>query len=293
MAEEEGQIFPGGEITVATAELNPIIEILQTAYCKYSVIGREYKCEPHPEYFVKDRVVEIPILDPTVDKPSFFATIKNVGDETIDVTMKIIVDDLKEIPLLSLTEKSMLGFPLGKITIPIGASEAMFTETGVDRTVGKHIISWKVQAKRITERSYPAIPQIVGNTIYYVYTAALDAIATTVKIVQGTVEQLWLTGTPEGFTAQPVTIAPNEPAYFKFELTNPGDEPVRMNVGHLVGTVYETGFLVGGVLMDTIEKDVLVNAGATAVINTEAFTPLAAGSLTIGSFAVLRARHLI
>ncbi|GAI11766.1 unnamed protein product, partial [marine sediment metagenome] len=201
------------------------------------------------------------------------------GDEVVDVK----IDATMDANIIPGSPFIWSGIPPN--TAPVSKSSV------VDVPIGKHNIRWQFYARRSGETDW--ILKQDSNVDFYVYTAALDAIATTVKIVQGAVEHLWLIGTVEGFTASPVSIAPNEPAYFKFELTNPGDEPVKINVGHLVDTVYETGFLVGGILMDTIEKDVAIDAGGTGVINTEAFTPLAAGSLTIGSFAVLRARHLI
>lgn len=269
MAEEEGQIFPGGEIIVATTELNPVFTDI---FIMSLSTGKSY-------HLVDDN---IEILDVVIDRnlpePIWYLNITNSGDEPIGMKFNIYIDGKleanKEYSNVAPNDEMS---PSGILTMPPAGKHRLFTELYAKRVGG----------------SYPATPQVSNDFDFYVYTLPLDAIATTVKIIQNTTEQLWLTGTPESFTTQPVIIAPNEPTYFKFELTNPGDEPVRMNVGHLVDTVYETGFLVGGVLMDTIEKDMLVNAGATAVINTEEFTPLAAGSLTIGSFAVLRARHLI
>lgn len=293
MAEEEGQIFPGGEITVATAELNPVMVHIQAANCW---LTPKHGCTLKAEYFVKDDTIRIPILGlpiPYYPYSSLYVTIRNDGDEIIDVKAVITVDGSDNPLQTYFILEGEPSTPAPTARIGVGHYRTMFSTSGISRAIGKHTIGWKIWAKRPTDATFPTEPQTIGNSIYYVYTGALDAIASTVKIVQGAVEHLWLTGTAEGFATQPVVISPNEPTYFKFELTNPGDEPVRMNVGHLVDTIYETGFLVGGILMDTIEKDVLVNAGATAVINTEVFTPLAAGSLTIGSFAVLRTRHLI
>lgn len=267
MAEEEGQIFPGGEIQVATAELNPDLSAIGFRY------GGTVYTLMREGSIISDLVIPIDAIPTHIARD-----IHNRGDEVIDVKIDYVIDGTN--------------YSATKNDVPLGGYGGGVTAVSAEKfTIGKHNISWALYARRSGDTEW--ISFVSGSTNYWVYTLSLDAIATTVKIVQGAVEYLWLIGTAEGFTASPVSIAPNEPAYFKFELTNPGDEPVRMNVGHLVGTVYETGFLVGGVLMDTIEKDVLVNAGATAVINTEAFTPLAAGSLTIGSFAVLRARHLI
>lgn len=128
-------------------------------------------CTIMAEYFTKDCVIKTPQLDPSeTRKISSFASIRNDGDEIIDVKGVIIVDGVVT-TLLAYTTSEEPPPPVLK-NIPIGATWDMFSVSGVDRSTGWHTISWKLWAKRTTDSDFPAGPQVSESTVYYLGTPA-------------------------------------------------------------------------------------------------------------------------
>lgn len=281
MAEEVAQSYGGGEIKVATVELNPVL--------KHVYFDPPADIEP-VSYLLKDQVkIENQVLDLELSWKDgvkhLGATATNEGDEVITMRCIIEIDGVEVFNKEATVEPDPTAPPSGWYV----AGDPAWV------TTGKHNIAWKLYAQEGSSIGPSAQLYVDDIVDYYCYTLPLDAIATEVVVVQGETEKHWLSGTPEGFTESEVSIKPDTETYFKFKLKNNGDEPVKMNVGHKVNSTYETGFLVGGVLVDTIDKDVEILAGETGEIKTETFTASGAQEtslLTIGALAVLRLRIL-
>lgn len=277
MSEESSQTYEGGTLTVSTTELNPVLLTVEFL-------------APYPEDgdvpFLKDKIkTDKQVIDLSrswqAGVDTLYVTAKNEGDEEITVRALVYIDG---------------ALVLEEVSVPLtpGAGASWGEHGNVSWvTTGKHNIAWRLNAQEghaiggAAEQVY-----VDDNVDYYCYTLPLDAIATEVLIVQGTSEKHWLSGTPTGFINSEIQIKENTGTYFKFKLSNLGDEPVKMNVDHIVGDHYESGFLVSGVHFDSIEKNLEIAAGSTSVINTVPFI-VDAGVITIGSFRVSRSRHLI
>jgi len=267
-----------------TPELN--LDMLYAALVSATAISYVFTS---PETGKQDNL----IIDLSKDLPSMLLMcVRNAGDENIDIHTlgkldgKIFIDKVKTNVLNGCTD--------------LQQEECWACHTGymsapdyIELRPGMHACEWQVSARR--SGTEDAFTEYYHDSVkYYCYTAALDAIATEVVIVQDGIEKPWLTGTPTGFEESPVLITPNTETYFKFKLSNQGDEDIKMNVGHLVGDHYEAGFVVGGTVIDTIEKDVEIPAaGGTGEINTQSFIVPPGPPLSIGSFVVFRVRSLL
>lgn len=270
---EEAQTF-NGEITIATAELNPEMLVLaftvptgDIAYTFYdSSIGKTANT------LIDLGAVALP--------DNARLAVRNAGDENIDIQIIVEIDGamINTPQVFENRPPSVLPTAIFVGALPLHAL-----------AVGEHTISWFVRARRSGTTDAFA-EHYHDSTTYYCYTAAMDAIAEEVLIVQNEAELHWLAGTPEGFIASPITIEPNKETHFKFRLINPGDEPVRVQIGHKVNTHYETGILLGGVPIDTIDEYVEIEAGGTSEALTATFT-LPEGKAAV-SFSVWRTRHI-
>ena len=301
MTDEIAQNYTGGEIAVPTEELNPVLQRIW--FEKAGIV--EYSL------YENGKVVYGVVVDLSGDLPDrLVITIKNEGDENLDYWIEAYIDGN------TILETVLSNQPVDEISnVGVAVPEAEF-ETG------EHTCEWII---RVNKAGAPMgdYQTYYHNTVTYsCYTEAMNAICTEVVIVQGSEEKHWLTGTPEGFTESEITILPDVETYFKFYLVNPGDEAVKMNVGHLlstlatslpqtplycmsevngewkvtksesVGSDYETGFMVDETLLDTVENNVVIPTGGTAEITTQGFIP-SPGVLTIGDIAILRAFHII
>lgn len=269
---EEAQTFDG-EITIATAELNPTLNQISLATSE-NVKYNLFSASEIP------KVKQNTLIDLAIAQPSMIWVIgTNYGDENIDFKVVLTIDgneiinDIKE-------------------DIVPGNQYGMATMGGIDSaqlTAGAHDCSWFISARR-SGTADPFIEYFGDSVTYYCYTATMDAISEEVLIVQNEVEHHWLAWTPEGFVASPVVIEPNKETYFKFRMINPGDEPVRVKIGHKVNTHYETGMLLGGVPIATIDEYAEIEAGGTAEASTVSFT-LPEGKAVV-SFSVWRTRAI-
>lgn len=301
MTEEVGQSYGGGEITVSTEELNPALQRIW--FEKAEIV--EYPL------YENGKVIYGVVVDLSTELPDrLVITIKNEGDENLDYWVKAYIDGNK------ILDTAISDQPVGEI------SKVGVTVASAGFGIGEHTCEWFVKAKRAGAPFADYRTYHSKKVTYSCYTKAMNAICTEVVMVQEGEEKHWLTGTPEGFTESEVAILPDVETHFKFYLSNPGDEAVKMNVGHVIPTAamalpqtplycmskvngewkvikgepvrsnYDSGFMVGGVLLDTIEKNVAMPAGETSEITTQHFIP-SPGVLTIGDIAILRAFHII
>jgi hypothetical protein len=152
-------------------------------------------------------------------------------------------------------------------------------------SAGEHTTSWIVKARRAgSGEEYTTI--FSDSQSYAVCASELNAIATSVEIVQSSQTYEWLTGTLTSFIENVLQINPSEPIFFRFHLQNDGDEPVCMNIAHLNETGgYETGFFVDGTLLTPLETDIMLDPGEVAVIDTQTFTPIA--DVNVDAFVIL------
>ena len=267
-----------GTVTVATAELNPYL-------MQVSLVVQD----PAAQYMFYDPAVgSIPntVIDLSQGTPLFFSVITdNNGDENIDVHTEMIIDGVMLVDT-DCTNLAPHYECTGMAGIPTG------TDLSPYLTVGAHIISWTVSARR-SGTSDAFVEYYSGTTTYYCYTLGMDAIATTVSMTQNAVDKLWLVWNPEtGFVPQGVVMEPDAPISFKFSASNPGDEPVRMYVGYYNAEIEanETGVLVDGIPLAMAIDYIDLDPGMDGVLETIAFTPIA--SFTV-AFTILRDRLLL
>jgi hypothetical protein len=269
---EVGQSYTGGTITVGTQELTP--------WLLNAVLGGGGS--PAYKLYAKDAggfnysiVVDLSQTLPT----DLFIVAQNAGDEELDFKFYATIDGvivLDEIMLNVAVEGGLAG---STKTLPVSAL-----------TTGRHKCAWTISV-RASGTTNDFVTFSTAIVPYLCYTAPMDARASSVMLIQNDVEIPWLTGTPTGFSETPARVLPNVPVTVRYNLTNPGDEPVLINIAHLEGATKKTGVIIGGVLLDTNLKDVNMEPGATATIDLQPFTATA-GSTSIGAFSVYRAKML-
>lgn len=303
MAKEEvAQSYGGGEITVSTEDLNPVLQRIG-----FERLGFVY----YPLY-ENGGVIYGTVVDLFSELPDTLTiTIKNDGDENLDHHVKAYIDGNK------ILDTTISDQPVGETSkVSVAVPSAGFE-------IGEHTCEWIIRVKRAGAPLGDYRTYYHDKVTYSCYTKALNAICTKAVIVQGGKEKQWLTGDPSGFTESGVVILPDAETFFKFYLSNSGDEAVKMNVGHVipvesvalpqiplytmsqvngawkvikgepVRSDYNTGFMVAGALLDTIEKNIVIPAGGTTEITTQRFIPTSPGVLTIGDIAILRAFHIV
>jgi len=220
------------------------------------------------------------VIDPTERLPDKYEIyVENTSPFDVEAKFALFVDGVR-------TEK------YGGDTMVLSPGMAYIYDPELDSTqqaqyfsVGEHTSSWIVQARRAgSGEEYTTI--FSDSQSYAVYTPELNAITTSVEIVQSSRTYEWLTGTLTSFIENVLQINPNEPLFFRFHLQNNGDEPVCMNIAHLNETGgYETGFFVDGTLLKPLETDILLDPGEAAVIDTQTFTPIA--DVNVDAFVIL------
>ena len=216
------------------------------------------------------------VVDPIYDPPTLSAMgIYNRGDEAIDIEAKLICDGV------FLIDSGRSGLQPGQMHIPDGSVPLL--------SAGSHILRWIVNARMAgTSDAYTSYYD--DTVTFAAYTAELTAIATSVAITQTGTDKPWLTGSASGFSAIPVRVEPNLPITLKFELSNQGDEPVRMYVGYdSGGGVYESGVLIGDMPLAMAADYIDLVPGSSNTFETVPYTPVK--SFTV-AFAVLRERKI-